>query len=272
MAALFNRKSNPDEMSFLQHLEALRWHLVRSVVAVCVLAVVAFLNKALLFDGIILAPKKSSFITYRFFCWLARKVEVDFCISEIPFSLQSTELSKQFTLHMWVAFVAGFILSAPYIFWELWQFFKPALSAKERKYTTGVVFFASLLFLTGVLFGYFVIAPLSINFLGTYTVSDQVQNIFTLDSFISIIVFMTLASGIVFELPIVIYFLSKIGIVTPAFLRAYRRHAIVIILIIAAVITPSPDVTSQMLVAVPLYLLFEVSILISSFVYNRRGE
>ncbi len=259
-------------MSFLQHLEELRWHLVRSVIVITVLALVAFFNKELLFDGIILGPKKPDFPTYKAMCWLAQKLSVeDLCIEQLPFKLQSTELSQQFTLHMWVAFIAGLIMGFPYLLWEVWRFIKPALSAREKKYTTGVVFFASLLFFTGVLFGYYVIAPLSINFLGSYTVSSEVQNIFTIDSFISIITMLTIAAGVVFQLPIVVYFLSKIGILTPGFMRAYRKHAIVVILIIAAIITPSPDVTSQLLVAFPLLLLYEISIFIAAAV-NRKSR
>jgi sec-independent protein translocase protein TatC len=268
-----NKKHAEGEMSFLQHLEELRWHLVRSTIVVTVLAVVAFFNKDLLFDGIILAPKKPDFPTYRAMCWLAEKLSIDgLCIKELPFKLQSTELAQQFTLHMWVAFVAGLIIGFPYVLWEIWRFIKPALSDKEKSYTTGVVFFATLLFFTGVLFGYYVIAPLSINFLGSYSVSSEVQNIFTIDSFISIITMLTIAAGIVFQLPIVVYFLSKIGLLTPAFMRTYRKHAIVVILIIAAVITPSPDVTSQLLVAFPLLLLYEISILIAAVVSKNRKE
>lgn len=276
MLGFFNKrgkKNEEGEMSFLQHLEALRWHLVRSSVVVAVLSVFLFFQKEWLFDSIILAPKKATFPTYRFMCWLSEKLSIDdLCIKEITFKLQSTELSQQFTLHMWVAFVAGLIIGFPYILWELWRFIKPALSDKERKYTTGIVFTSSLLFFAGVLFGYYVIAPLSINFLGSYSVSSEVQNIFTIDSFISIITMLTIAAGVVFQLPIVVYFLAKIGLLTPAFMRNYRKHAIVVILIVAAVITPSPDVTSQMLVAFPLLLLYEISIWIAAIVNGRQKK
>jgi len=264
----FSAKNNngESEMTFLQHLEQLRWHLVRSAAVVVVLALIAFFNKELLFDGIILAPKSPDFITYKWMCMLSEKFHIDMCIKEISFKLQSTELSQQFTLHMMAAFIAGLIAATPYILWEIWRFISPALSAKEKRYSFGFVFFASALFLLGVLFGYFIIAPLSINFLGTYSVSNQVQNIFTLDSFISIVTLLTLAAGIVFELPIVVYFLSKIGLITPKFMRQYRKHSVLVILVVAAVITPSPDITSQMLVAIPLYFLFEISIWISAAV------
>jgi len=269
---IFGKKIEPTgDMSFLSHLEALRWHVVRSVVVILVVSIIAFFYKEFLFDTILFGPKKVDFPTYKAMCWLGDKLKIDgMCITELAFKLQSIELSQQFTLHMWTAVVAGFIISFPYVFYELWRFISPALSEKELRYTRGVVFFSSLLFMMGVLFGYYVIAPLSINFLGTYSVSSEVENIFTLDSFISIITMLTLASGIVFELPIVVYFLSKIGILTPAFMRNYRRHAIVVILIVAAVITPSPDVTSQMLVFIPLFCLYEISIFISAVVNRNR--
>ena len=260
-------------MTFLQHLEALRWHVVRIVIAIAITSVVMFFFKEFMFDVILFGPKKIDFPTYRAMCWLGNKLNVDgLCITELPFKLQSIELSQQFTLHMWTAIVAGFIVSFPYVFYEIWKFISPALTQTELTYTKGVVFFSSLLFVLGVLFGYYVIAPLSINFLGSYSVSNEVENIFTLDSYISIITNLTLASGIVFELPIVVYFLSKIGLLTPAFMQNYRRHAIVVILIIAAVITPSPDVTSQMLVFVPLYGLYEISIFISAVVNRKRAK
>ncbi|MEP7171517.1 MAG: twin-arginine translocase subunit TatC [Bacteroidota bacterium] len=267
----FFRKSNSNaEMSFMEHLEALRWHLFRSVIAIMTFAMIAFLNKEFIFDTIIFGPKHPDFPTYRTLCWLSEKFSIDMCIKDFPFIIISVEMSGQFTMHMWVAFITGLIIGFPYLLWEVWRFIKPALTTKEKKYSTGIVFFSSILFLIGVLFGYYVIAPLSINFLGSYQVSEQVKNQISLDSYISTITFLTFASGIVFELPIVIYFLSKIGIVTPKFMRTYRKHAIVIILIVAAVITPSPDVTSQILVAIPLYLLYEISIFVSVMVVKKQ--
>ncbi|MBL0341422.1 MAG: twin-arginine translocase subunit TatC [Bacteroidetes bacterium] len=270
---LFINKKNPNtEMHFLDHLEALRWHLVRSAGAIVVFALVAFLNPDILFDKIILGAKNPDFYTYRVLCWLSEKLSLDMCINKIPFSLINITMSGQFTTHIYISFIAGFILAFPYFLWEIWRFIKPALSTKERKYSRGVVFFSSVLFLSGVLFGYFVISPLSINFLGSYQISTQVANQISLDSFISIVTMLTLSSGVVFELPVVIYFLSKIGIVTPSFLRTYRRHSMVVILIIAAVITPSPDITSQILVAIPLFLLYEISIGVSAIVARNKEK
>src|SRR5258705_1808356 len=272
--ALLGRQTEGKEMSFLQHLEELRWHLVRSVIAITVIAVVAFLNKEFLFDGILLAPKNPSFPTYRWLCSISHAFNMGdaLCVNSIPFSLISTDLSAQFTTHMWVAFVAGLIIASPYVLWEAWRFIKPALYEKERNYANGIVFYTSSLFIIGVLFGYYVITPMSVNFLGTYQVSTEVKNTITLDSFISTVTTLTLLTGLVFELPIVIYFLSKIGLMSPSFMRTYRRHAIVVILIIAAVITPTSDATTMLLVAMPLYVLYELSIIVSARVIKNKSK
>ena len=260
------------EMSFLGHLEALRWHLFRAVIAVMTMALVLFFFKEFLFDSVLLAPKNPNFLTYRILCMISKKLSLgeDLCITAIPFTLISTDISAQFTTHMWVAFIAGLVVSFPYVVWEIWRFIKPALSSKEIKYAKGIVFYTSFLFLLGVLFGYYVITPMTVNFLGNYQVSEQVKNTITLDSFISIVTTMTLITGIVFELPIVVYFLSKVGILTPTFMRTYRRHAVVVILIIAAVITPTSDATTLVMVSLPLYFLYEISILVSAYVLKEK--
>lgn len=267
------QKDNPTgEMSFLDHLEALRWHLIRSLIAVLIIAITAFLNKKFIFDGIIFAPVNSDFLTYRILCFLATQLNMDICIKGVSFSIISTELAAQFTLHMWVSFISGVVLAFPYIIWELWRFIKPALHDKEQKYSKGIVFFTSSLFLIGVLFGYYIMTPLSISFLGTYQVSPDVKNLISISSYISTVSILVLASGIVFELPIVIYFLSKLGLITPSFMRKYRKHALVVILIVAAIITPTPDVSGQILVSIPLYILYEVSIYVSSMVVRNEEK
>jgi sec-independent protein translocase protein TatC len=258
-------------MSFLEHLEVLRWHLVRSAIAVVVGATVAFVNKAFIFDTVIFGPRHSDFPTYRFLCALSDKLHLDLCIRDFSFNIISVAMAGQFTMHMWVAFIAGLVIAFPYIAWEIWRFIRPALTSREKKYSRGAVFFMSLLFFIGVLFGYYLIAPMSINFLGSYSVSPQVTNQININSYISTITFLTFATGIVFELPVVVYFLSRVGIVTPKFMRAYRKHAMVVILIVAAVITPSPDVTSQLLVAFPLFILYEISIFVSAYVVRKSG-
>lgn len=272
--ALYNTKPNKQgEMSFLEHLEALRWHLVRSAIVIVILTILFFCYREIVFDQIIFAPKHPDFWTYRMLCLLSTKLEIgdSLCIKELPFDLINTELSGQFTMHIWASFVAGMVVAAPYVLWEIWRFIKPALRATEKQYARGIVFFSSILFFIGVLFGYYVIVPLSINFLGSYQVSSAVKNMIQMDSYISTVTTITLASGIIFELPIVIYFLSKIGLMSPQFMRTYRKHAVVVILIAAAVITPSPDVTSQLLVAFPLYFLYEISIFISAYVIKKAN-
>ncbi len=271
---LIDKPNTTGEMSFLQHLEALRWHLVRSAIAVAVLAVLAFFFKEIIFDGIILAPKNPDFPTYRAMCKLGKflHLEEELCIGKIQFRLQNIELSGQFTTHMMVSFIAGLLLASPFVFYELWKFIRPALHDKERSYAGGIVIYASLLFILGILFGYYVLTPFSVNFLGTYQVSAEVENIISLESFISTVTTMTLISGIVFELPVVIYFLTRFGIITPSFMRKYRRHAVVLILILAAVITPSADITTMLLTAMPLYVLYEASIFVSHRVIKGKEK
>ncbi|MEO7081202.1 MAG: twin-arginine translocase subunit TatC [Flavobacteriales bacterium] len=253
------------ELTFLEHLEALRWTLVRSVVAVVVGMVVAFIYKDFVFDTIILAPQRADFITYRAFCHLSLKFGLDrtFCSDSTGFTLMNTSMGGQFMVHIMVSFVVGIIAAFPYILWEIWRFIKPGLAGTEQRAVRGVVFFASLLFLIGVAFGYYILAPMSIQFLGTYTVSASVPNLVDLNSYISTITSLTLWTGLVFELPMVIYFLAHTGLVGPGFLRTYRRHAYVAILVIAAVITP-PDVSSQLIVSIPLIGLYELSILMAA--------
>lgn len=261
-----------EQMSFLEHLEELRWKIIRSVIAIILCAIIAFIFKGIIFDHIILAPKSASFITYKFFCAISQKVGFGdgLCVTS-DFQLQNISMSGQFTSHILVSLIAGIVLAFPYVFYQIWSFVRPGLQESEQKSSRGVVFFVTLLFLLGVLFGYFMICPLSIQFLGGYQVSDSVENIITLNSFISLVTSTTLACGIVFQLPMVIYFLAKVGIATPQVLRAYRKHAIVVVLILSAIITP-PDITSQILVTVPLVLLYEISIQIARVVVKNQKK
>lgn len=265
------RGEGEGEMTFLQHLEELRWHLIRAFIAVVAGAIVAFVFKDIIFDHIILAPNDPDFITNRLLCQLAEMVNAPaLCINQNPIELISIKMAGQFTTHINISLVAGLILAFPYVFWEFWSFFKPALYEKEARYARGAVFSASLLFLLGILFGFFVITPLSINFLGSYRVSDLVQNQINIASYIGSVTSVALAAGVTFELPIVAYFLTRIGVITPEFMRKYRKHSIVVILILAAIITP-PDVFSQILVSLPLLLLYEVSIFIAARVVKNRA-
>lgn len=265
-------KHNEDEMTFLQHLEALRWHLIRSILAVILIAVLAFLNKHIVFDVVLFGPKNGNFITYKAFCWLSHWLHnyvpgligaETLCIGQNIPPLQNLNMAGQFTTHIMVSVVAGFIVAFPYVFWEIWRFIKPGLAPGEKSIARGTVFFSSTLFLLGILFAYFLIAPLSINFFAGYQVSTEVANQFTLSTYISTITTIVLACGFVFELPIVVYFLTKAGLIYPSLMRTYRRHAIVAAFILSAIITP-PDVFSQILVSIPLIFLYEISIFISA--------
>jgi sec-independent protein translocase protein TatC len=204
------------------------------------------------------------------FCQLGKKMNSDaLCIDKLNFIIQARELSEQFTMHLASSVVIGLILAFPYAFWEVWRFIKPGLHVTERRMTTGATFFVSLLFLLGIAFGYFVVTPLSINFLASYQLDESIVNEFNISSYISTLVTLTLGCGIMFQLPMLAFVLSKMGIITPAFMRQYRKHAIVIILIVAAIITP-PDVISQILISIPLFLLYEISILISARVMRSK--
>lgn len=267
------RKKNPGaEMSFLDHLEELRWLLVRSSIAIIVGACVAFAFSGFIFDEIIFAPKKGDFITYRIFCELAQRYDLDksFCIEELPFEIQSRTMDGQFSTDLWVSITAGFILAFPYILWLFWKFISPALYDRERKHAVVFIVTTSVLFFIGVLFGHYLITPLSLNFLANYRISDVVKNDIDLNSYISIIKTTAISCGLVFEMPVLMYFLAKVGLVTASFLSNYRRYAYVIILIIAAIVTP-PDVISQLIVTIPLIILYEVSILIAARM-NRNKE
>ena len=258
------------EMSFLDHLEELRWLLVRSSLAIVIVAVVAFFFSDFIFETILFGPKDPSFVTYTFFCELSKAIGVEsFCVTELPFVIQNTDVEGQVSLLVWTCITVGFILAFPYILWEFWKFISPALYENERKNAKTFIFISSLLFFIGVLFGYYVIVPMSINFFATFSISSQIKNEFNIDSYIGLIKTSVIACGLFFELPIIIYFLTKLGLVTPKFLRDYRRYAIVIVLILAAIVTP-PDVVSQIIVAIPLLLLYEVSIFISSVVVKNQ--
>lgn len=258
------------EMSFLDHLEELRWHLIRSTIAVVILALLAFIFKDFIFDTLIFGPKHPDFPTYKMFCNISRSLGMDtFCFQELPFRIQSRTMAGQFSAHMWTSIYAGIIVAFPYILYEFWKFISPGLKEKERNSSRGFLIIASILFFLGVLFGYYLITPLSINFLGSYQVSKEVFNDFDLDSYISLVRTSVLACGIVFELPIIMYILTKIGLVTPEILRKYRKFALIIVLVLSAVITP-PDIVSQIIVAIPILILYEVSIHISKIVIRNQ--
>lgn len=267
-------KDAEKEMSFLDHLEELRWHVVRSLAAILVFTIVAFLNAGWIFHEVIFAPGRVDFPTFQWLCKLGQWMgsEEALCVKEIPFRVQSRLMTGQFTMHITASVVIGLILAFPYVVWELWRFVRPGLYSKERTYSRGAVASISFLFLTGVLFGYYIMSPLMISFLANYQISDMIVNEFDITSFVGTIVTVVLGSGILFQLPVVMYFLTKIGIVSPAFLRKSRKHAIIIILIIGAIVTPSADPLSQALISIPLYLLYEISIFISAGVVRKKEK
>lgn len=264
-------KKNLNEMSFLDHLEELRWLLVRGTIAIIIMATVAFIVSDYVFDTIIFGPTHTDFFTYRAFCDLSHYLgfKDSICVESLPFIIQNTSMEGQVNMLVWICITAGFIFAFPYILWLLWGFISPALYEKERKNAKLFIFVASILFFLGVLFGYFVIVPMSVNFFATFKVSEVVKNQFSLDSYVGLIKTSVIASGLFFEMPIIIYFLTKLGLVTPQFLRKSWKYAVLIILIVAAIVTP-PDVVSQLVVAIPMLLIYEASILIAILVHKKQ--
>jgi sec-independent protein translocase protein TatC len=261
-----------EEMSFLEHLEELRWHLVRASAAVVIGAVLCFIKAEFILDKILFAPKYPEFVTNRVFAWVAQKFNSpDLAINTQPFSIINYDMAGQFSTNLSIAMIGGIIMAIPYIFWEFWRFIKPALYEKERKHATGAVFYSTLLFMLGIFFGYFLIVPLSTHFFGSYRVSVEVVNQINLNSYISAVTTVILGSGIVFELPIIIYFLSKVGLISSGFLINYRKHAYVLLLLLAAIITP-PDVFSMLLVSGPLVLLYELGVFLSKRIERNRPK
>lgn len=261
-----------DEMSFLDHLEQLRWHILRSLSWIMVFAIGAFVAKDFVFKQIIFAPRYSDFFSYKVMCDFAKMfgMEAVLCISPPEFLVQGVGFGELFVTHLKVAFFIGLVVAFPMVIFEIWKFIKPGLYEKERKAARGFVVICSILFALGVLFGYYVIAPFSITFLAGYEIDGAVAAP-TLESYVNYMVMFTLPVGIVFELPVLVYFFSKIGLVTPDFMRTYRRHAIVVILLVAAIITP-PDVVTQFMVGIPLFVLYEISIIVSARVVKQMEK
>jgi sec-independent protein translocase protein TatC len=254
------------EMSFLDHLEELRWRLVRIAIAIVTISVVLWWFQEWIMDNLFLSMSKPDFITFRLMCDM-----FGICIDEIPVKMQSTTMAGQFSYAMMTSIIGGVVLAFPYIFYQIWSFVKPGLKQKEKSVVKGIVFYVSILFFTGILFGYFVVAPLCVQFFGTYQISKDVENIFTISSYMSTIISTVFYSGLLFLLPVVMYLFAKLGIITPIFLRKYRKHAIVGVLILSAVITP-PDLISQIIVAIPIVMLYELSIFVVVAVEKNRNK
>lgn len=265
-------RNKHNEMSFWEHLEALRWHLIRAIGAVFIAAIGAFLAKDFIFDSLLLLPRDPNFVTNRWLSDWATYLNMPVLrINQTALHLQSIQLSGQLGVHITVSLVAGIIIAFPYIFYELWSFISPALHRKERRYAHIVIFMVSLLFFVGVLFGYYVISPLAVDFLGNYNVSDAVKNTINIKSYIGTITSILLSGGVVFELPVFMYFLVKVNLIDATFLRKYRRHAIIVIMLLSAILTP-PDPFSLVLVSLPLFLLYEFSILIAVLVGRKQNN
>jgi sec-independent protein translocase protein TatC len=275
VASNLDQSEGENEMGFLDHVDVLRKHLFRCVWAILIMAIVAFVYNSELMNYIILGPKDPNFWAYRMMCQLGRYISHDdsMCVSakDLDFKTINTDISGQFTQSIWISFMAGLILAFPFILYQLWLFIKPALKEKERKHARGLVLYCSLLFIVGVLFGYFMLTPVSVSFLSSYKMSEQIENYISIDSYISFVTSLSFGTGVVFELPILVYFLAKIGIMGAAFMRKYRRHAFLVILIIAAVVTP-PDATSMILMTIPLYALYEISILVAYRVDKNKAK
>ena len=264
----------PDEkeMSFLDHLEELRWHIIRSLIVIVVFAIAAFIAKDFVIGKVILGPSKTDFWTYQKLCQFADLLGTPaLCIDKLSFELVSRKLSSQFMTHVSISFFVGLILGFPYLFWEIWRFIRPGLRPQERKASRGATFSVTILFMLGVLFGYFLVAPISVRFFSMYEVDPSLQNLFDLSSYISTVTMIVFGCGMLFQVPVVVYFLTKAGIVSSSLMRSYRKHAIVVILVLGAVFTP-PDPFSQILIALPLMLLYQMSILIARRIEKREAK
>ena len=264
------------EMSFMDHLEVLRWHIFRVAIVLIVVAFIAFFYVDWIFDNIILAPSQSNFISNHVLCSLGHKLHLgdSLCMPAVSFQLLGSTVSGPFMSAINISFMAAIIVAFPYLMWELWRFVKPALSAKEISYAKGSIGWVSLCFFTGAAFGYYLLAPFTFNFLANFQLGHMgvYKYMPTLDDYIDTLTSLILGCGMAFELPVVAFVLSKLGLITPQFLKNYRKYAYVIILFVAAIITPSPDWTSQSIVAVPLILLYEISIFISKRVYKEKEK
>ena len=259
---------NPNEMTFFEHLEELRWHLFRAAISVVVVSVAVFASKTFIFQTVVLGPISPDFPTYRLFC----RISPQLCFYPENLQILTKDIQEQFISHIKVSLWLGFIVSFPYIFYEFWKFIKPGLYKKEIKAARGMVFICSFLFLLGVSFGYFLISPVAITFLSSYSVSPDVANTTTLAALVDNMTMFTLPTGLIFEMPVVMYFLAKIGLVSSAYLASYRRHALVVITILSAIITPTADAFTMTLVGIPLYLLYEVSIIVTRKIDKERAE
>ena len=261
-------KGDAVEFSVLDHIEKFRWRLIRAVVIVLIFTVAGFVYMPYIFHTIILAHAYPDFWTYRMLC----KIGSSLCVDKLNFTLQSREMAGQFTIHLKSSFIVGIIFGFPFIVWEIWKYIKPALHKNEINISFRVVSVVPFLFVIGIVFGYFILAPLSVNFLANYNIDPSIKNQFDITSYVSTVMIMVLVCGLIFQLPVLVYFLTIAGILIPEFMRKYRKVAIILVFIIAGIITPSPDILSQLIVAVPIYLLYEISIYAAANVSRNRKQ
>ncbi len=260
-----NEQAEETDMSFFDHLEELRWHLIKSISSIVLVAIVLLALKSFVFNYIIFAPLGESFPTYQVF----QQILPSFKPPE--FVLTTVEFGESFFVHIKVSLWLALITAFPFVFYQIWSFIKPGLLENEKKAARGTVFVCSSLFILGVLFGYFIITPFGITWLGNYSVGPQAINSPTLSSYVSYLTMFTIPTGLVFELPIVVYFLARIGLVTPQLMKKYRKHAFIIILVLAAVITP-PDILTQFLIGIPVFVLYELSIIIAGRTHKKHFQ
>lgn len=269
--SIFPKKALSGRMSFVEHLEALRGHLFRSVIAIAAGAVVVGVYNSFFIKRILMGPLNADFPTYGFLCRIGNYLHLkQLCMSGVAVKMQSTGVSTQFSMFFSVILIGGFILAFPFVFYEFWKFIKPALTKKEAQNTGGVIFWVSLLFFLGVLFGYFVIAPYTVNFFANFQIDAIVENRWTVNSYIDTLIPLIFGTGLAFQLPLAMFFLCKIGVVSSSFLKRKRKFAIVIMLIVAGVITP-PDILSQVVVTLPLLVLYEISIIITRSIERKKA-
>jgi len=269
------RKKDPNvEMSFIDHLEELRWHLIRCVIAILIAAIAFFIYVREIVHNVLLAPTQDTFVTYGWLCRASHSLGLGdaVCMDGVKATFLSTQLTGQFISSFTISFVGGFVVAFPYIIWEFWRFVKPALSAKEKRSTVGVIFWVSFLFFLGIAFGYFILTPFMVNFYFSYSLSPLIEIKPTFSDYLENMIYTTVGVGLLFQMPLFVMILAKVGILTARFLRKYRRHAFVIIVIAAAIITPSTDPFSLIIVTIPLYLLFEASIILASRINKKQDK
>jgi sec-independent protein translocase protein TatC len=263
--------SEQAEMSFIDHLEELRWHVIRAVLAILAGAIIVFFYIDFVVDKVLMGPVHKDFVTYKWLCDLGTKLGIqDLCLQDFTVKFMSNAMTEQFLMTFTIAFTGGFIIAFPYVFWEIWKFVRPALSDKEKSGTRGAIAWVSILFFMGVAFGYYVLTPFMVNFYSNYSLSSLIEFRPTISDYFENLIYLTVGIGLLFQLPVVVMLLTRVGILTPQTLRNIRKYAFVVILIMAAIITPSTDPFSLMLVTAPLYLLYEFSITLSMRIYKRQ--